>query len=95
MRSLFKLTIPNWRSHTPFVWNATNLVRSRRQKLVNLFTAYGAKTKIVYLETSLKELKLRNKSRQQTVPENIFDRYISNLEIPDLTEAHQIEWFVD
>lgn len=83
------------RSHQPFVWNATNLVRSRRKKLIDLFTAYGAKTRIVYLETGLKELKIRNRSRQQIVPETVIDRYIANLEIPDLTEAHQVEWFVD
>lgn len=83
------------RSQTAFVWNATNIVRAHRRKLIDLFAAYGAKTKIVYLETDLKELKIRNLLRQQIVPEKVIERYISNLEIPDLSEAPELNWVVN
>lgn len=38
------------RQKKPFIWNATNITRQLRSQLISLFTAYGARVKIVYLE---------------------------------------------
>ncbi|NOK59847.1 MAG: AAA family ATPase [Chloroflexi bacterium AL-W] len=80
------------RRREPFVWNATNLTRSIRRMLIDLFDAYKARTHIVYLDTSLHTLFERNRVRQHQVPEVVLRKFIRKLEIPDTTEAHHVEW---
>ncbi len=38
------------RKGVSFIWNATNVTRAMRKQLIDLFVAYNAKTKIIYLE---------------------------------------------
>jgi len=83
------------RAKQSFIWNATNLTRSRRSQLIELFTSYKACVKIIYLETTPEELFKRNSLRQESVPKNIIEKMSSNLEIPDLTEAQEIEWVMN
>ncbi len=83
------------RAKQSFIWNATNLMRSRRSQLIELFTAYKAQIKLIYLETSKEEILRRNSLRQESVPKNIIEKMSSNLEIPDLTEAQQVEWVIE
>ena len=80
------------RRRESFVWNATNLTRSVRRTLIDLFDAYKARIHIVYLETSFHTLFERNRVRQYQVPETVLRRFIRKLEIPDRTEAHTVEW---
>ncbi len=82
------------RSHTPFVWNATNITRSLRLQLVELFSSYGAKVKIVYLEVPYQKLLQQNKNREYVVRENIIQRMINKLEVPAQWEAHEVEYVV-
>ena len=77
-----------------FAWNATNITRNMRSQLISLFTGYGAKVKIVYIEKPYAVWRKQNKEREHMVPENIMDRMLSKLEIPQLTEAHEIEYSV-
>lgn len=83
------------RAEKSFVWNATNLSRQLRSSLINLFSAYHARIRIVYLEVSWEELLRRNHSRAASVPEAVIQRMRDRLEVPDLTEAHQVDWVVD
>ena len=83
------------RAEKSFVWNATNLSRQLRSSLINLFSAYQARIRIVYLEVSWEELLRRNRSRAANVPEAVIGRMRDRLEVPDLTEAHQVDWVVD
>lgn len=83
------------RAKQSFIWNATNLMRSRRSQLIELFTSYKASVKIIYLEANSEELFRRNSLRQESVPKNIIEKMSANLEIPDLTEAQQVEWVID
>ncbi|MBD2083510.1 ATP-binding protein [Coleofasciculus sp. FACHB-542] len=83
------------RAEKSFVWNATNLSRQLRSSLINLFSAYQARIRIVYLEVSWEELLRRNHSRAANVPEAVIQRMRDRLEVPDLTEAHQVDWVVD
>ncbi|WP_228060750.1 MULTISPECIES: ATP-binding protein [unclassified Coleofasciculus] len=83
------------RTEKSFVWNATNLSRQLRSSLINLFSAYHARIPIVYLEVSWEELRRRNHSRAANVPEAVIQRMRDRLDIPDLTEAHQVDWIVD
>jgi len=83
------------RAEKSFVWNATNLSRQLRSSLINVFSAYHARIRIVYLEVAWEELLRRNHSRTANVPEAVIGRMRDRLEVPDLTEAHQVDWVVD
>ena len=78
-----------------FIWNATNLTRLIRQGLIDLFTTYKAWVRIVYLETPYPTLIERNKTREYPVPSKILEKFIRRLEVPELDEAHEIDYFVD
>ncbi|MEQ9236639.1 AAA family ATPase [Coleofasciculus sp. E2-BRE-01] len=83
------------RAEKSFVWNATNLSRQLRSSLINLFSAYHGRIRIVYLEAAWEELLRRNRSRATKVPEAVMQRMRDRVEVPDMTEAHQVEWVVD
>jgi len=78
-----------------FIWNATNITRLMRMQLIDLFTSYGAKVKIVYIEQSYPIWRKQNKERDFPIPENILDKMLNKLEIPQLTEAHDVEYLVN
>ncbi|HEY0752496.1 MAG TPA: AAA family ATPase [Ktedonobacteraceae bacterium] len=80
------------RQRLPFVWNATNIMRLRRQELVALVLAYGGRARIVYLDAPLEEITRRNQQRQERVPDHVLQGFARRIEVPDLTEAHTVEW---
>ncbi len=80
------------RAGASFVWNATNLSRMIRDRCVALFADYGARVRIVYVESSPEVLRRRNRSRERPVPEQVVERLLDRWEVPDLTEAHQVDW---
>ncbi len=80
------------RRRQPFVWNATNISRPLRASLIDLFAAYGARVRIVYLDAPLAVLLQRNRARAAAVPEPVIRKMLHKLDVPDLTEAHQVEW---
>lgn len=82
------------RKHCTFVWNATNLSKKIRVQLIDLFVSYGAKVKIVYIEVPYKQLCVQNKNRTYVVPQKVIERMIAKLEIPSLTEAHELVYKV-
>ena len=82
-------------SETPFVWNATNIVKPIRSGLIRLFAGYRARIRVVYLEVPIDRLLQQNRSRKTPVPTSVIDRYYDRMEIPDLTEAHQLDCFVE
>ncbi|MEG4037065.1 AAA family ATPase [Microcoleus sp. S36b_A4] len=82
------------RSGTSFVWNATNTTKQMRQQLIDLFAAYKARIRIVYIEVPIAEIQERNRSRTAPVPEAVIQKLADRLDIPDITEAHQVEWIV-
>ncbi|NES21226.1 MAG: AAA family ATPase [Symploca sp. SIO3E6] len=77
-----------------FVWNATNLSRQLRSTLINLFANYQGKIRIVYLESPWQELLRRNQHRTHRVPEKVLYRMRHRLEVPNIIEAHQVDWIV-
>lgn len=82
------------RKNQSFVWNATNITRQMRSQLISLFTQYGAKVKIVYIEVPYKKLLNQNNEREHQVPKNVIEKLIDKLEVPDVTEAHSVEYMV-
>ncbi len=83
------------RSKTPFVWNATNITLQMRAQLIELFTTYRAWVKIEYLEVPYKKLLHQNRNREYAVPENVINRLIDKLEIPTLSEGHEIIFHIE
>ncbi len=79
------------RRHQPFVWNATNLNRPRRDPLVELMLAYGARVRLVYVDAPLETVLQRNRQRATAVPEAVVRRMAGRTEPPDLTEAHAVQ----
>jgi predicted kinase len=77
-----------------FVWNATNLSRQLRGGLVRLFAGYQARVRIVYVEVPPEVLFPQNRQRAAPVPEGVIERLLEHWEVPDRTEAHQVDWVV-
>jgi predicted kinase len=80
------------RKRQPFAWNATNVTRQIRAPLIDLFASYQARVRILYLDAPFDTIMARNKQRGNAVPERIVERLASKLDVPDLTEAHAVEW---
>lgn len=78
------------REKTSFIWNATNITKSLRMPLIELFASYGAKVKIIYLEVPYNKLMSQNADREHIVPENVIHKLIQKLEIPTLSEVHEL-----
>jgi predicted kinase len=78
----------------PFVWNATNVIRSQRGGLVTLCTDYHARVRIVYLEVPYQQALRQNQERDAVVPAVVIDRFRRRLEIPNITEAQAVDWMV-
>ncbi len=83
------------RKKQSFVFNATNLTKDRRSKWISLFTDYKAKVKIIYIEVPYKQLMKQNHNRTYKVPEKVIENMIAKLEIPNYSEAHDIEYVVN
>lgn len=77
-----------------FIWNATNITKQMRTQLIDLFVSYGAKVKIIYIEKPYQIWRSQNKNREYPLPEKVLDKLLSKLEIPQLTEAHEVEYIV-
>jgi predicted kinase len=76
----------------PFVWNATNITRLLRRQLVDFFAAYGARVRLVYVDAPLDVILRRNRARPDPVPEKTIARMLEKFELPDLTEAHYVDF---
>jgi predicted kinase len=80
------------RSRQSFVFNATNITSDMRGKWISLFTDYGGRVKIIYLEVPYKQLLSQNHHREHKVPRDVVDKMVGKLEIPGPEEAHEISF---
>ncbi len=79
------------RAQQPFLWNATNVTRQIRKPLIDLFAAYHARIRVVYLDAPLEVILHRDSLRSRPVSEPVIRKLMQKVEVPDLTEAHTIE----
>lgn len=79
------------RERRPFIWNATSLTPLRAQQ-IELFESYGARVRVVYLETGWAENLRRNAGRAAAVPEATLNDMLDKLEPPERFEAQCVEW---
>lgn len=82
------------RQKKPFIWNATNITKEMRARLIDLFINYDANVEIIYIETPYKELINRNSLRERQVPLKVIEKLLRNMEIPNILEAHKVRYFV-
>lgn len=75
-----------------FVWNATNISRSIRDRCTGLAAAYRARITLIGLEAPPHILHARNQARPAPVPTAVIDRLAARWEAPDPTEAHVVSW---
>ncbi len=83
------------RAKKSFVFNATNITRDMRSRWIGLFTDYNARVKIIYIEVPYKTLLKQNSDRDHKVPENVINKLIGKLEIPDFKEAHEVDYIIE
>lgn len=77
-----------------FAWNATNLTHSTREPLIGLLADDGARVEIAYIEPDLETILSQNRHREAIVKEGVILEMLSRLEIPDLTEAHEVRYVI-
>ena len=80
------------RKSEPFVWNATNVSRVLREKVINLCTAYKARVRVVYFEPPIPVIRERNAGRAKKVPARVWERLFDKLDVPTEAEAHFVEY---
>lgn len=82
----------NLRKKQDVLWNGTNMTAQQRASIIDIALQYRAKIKIVYIDCSVSEAIKRNKQRPESsqVKNEIIERYSRKMEIPDLTECHQL-----
>lgn len=79
------------RKKQKFIWDATCIAPEFRSKQLKLFHDYGARTKIIWLETSWNENLKRNRERKAFVPEDVIDKMLDKFQPPQLGEAVEVE----
>jgi predicted kinase len=77
-----------------FVWNGTNVSRQLRRQSLQLLLSYRARVRIVYVEVPPAVLFPQNRRRPAPVPEKVIERLIDRWEVPDLCEAHRLDYVV-
>ena len=80
------------REKISFIWNATNITELIREKQIKLFHEYNAKVKVIFLETSWKEMLKRNANRKRNVSERVISEMLEKLEMVEEFEAEFIKW---
>jgi predicted kinase len=78
------------RAGQDFAFNATNTMGQTRRRWVDLFSEYGARVEIVYLEPPLQVILGRNEGRERPVPSKVIERLVEKLEPPTWAEAHAV-----
>lgn len=80
------------RARTPFVYNAQNITRLTRGKIIDLCRAYDAEVIIHAFDRPLATLLRQNRQRDQQVPESTIRQQARKWEPPTLLEAHEVIW---
>jgi putative nucleotidyltransferase with HDIG domain len=77
-----------------FVWNAASLSRNVRLDCIRLFHGHDARVRIVYVEVPSERLAVHNRERKRPVPDRVIEKLLDRWEVPDRTEAHQVDYVV-
>lgn len=80
------------RAKRDFVFNATNITKDMRGKVIKEFEEYGAKVVVIYIEVPYKKLLQQNNNREYKVPEKAVEDMIWSLDVPDETESYAVKY---
>jgi putative nucleotidyltransferase with HDIG domain len=83
------------RSHTSFIWNATNITLQMREQLIDLLEPYKPSIKIVYREVPYKKLLIQNSDRNFAIPASAIEKMIDKLEVPKEWEGVEVEYIIN
>lgn len=78
-----------------FVWDGCNLTQSVRAPLINYLALKGYKINIIYIEQNYNEWTKRAKRINPELTDTDIDTFLSHLEIPQQTEAHQVHYVIN
>ncbi|GLS18930.1 hypothetical protein GCM10007874_19470 [Labrys miyagiensis] len=92
IQAVFDLAREHLRARRPFVWNATNVTRTMREKIIGLSRAYDAHVVIHVVEQPFRTILRQNKERQAAVPEVVIHTLAAKWEPPSVLEAHEVVW---
>ena len=92
IQAAFEQARQHLRVKRDFIWNATNITRTTREKIVGLARAYDAYVSIHVIERPLALILRQNRDRAASVPEAIIHGLIRKWEPPSILEAHEIVW---
>jgi predicted kinase len=92
IQAAIEATRVHLRAKRNFVWNATNLTRLYRGRIVSLCIDYGATAEIRALDTSASVTRQQNRERDARVPDAVIARMLESWEPPTLLEAHKVVW---
>jgi len=79
------------RAKEPFIFNATNVVLSTRQRWESLFMRYGARVRIKLVDAPLSVLLHRNEHFHRGIPENVIKNLFWKFDTPNLLECHSLD----
>ncbi len=75
-----------------FCWNATNLTKNVRDKIIALARSYDGHVSIHALDTPYLTVLKQNRERASAIPEAAIERYADRWEPPTPLEAHRVVW---
>ncbi|QGM44495.1 AAA family ATPase [Methylocystis heyeri] len=75
-----------------FIWNATNVTRQTREKIISLARGYDAYVAVHVIERPLNVVLRQNKSRERRVPHEVIENLAAKFEPPSVLEAHEAAW---
>jgi len=92
IQAAFDTAREHLRARRDFVWNATNVTASRREKIISLARAYDAHVAIHVIDPPFATVLRQNRSRERMVPEQVIENLARKWEPPSVLEAHEVVW---
>jgi len=80
------------RARRDFIWNATNVTASRREKIIRMARDYDAHVAIHAIEPPYATILRQNRQREHMVPEAVIENLARKWEPPSILEAHEVVW---
>ncbi len=80
------------RAQRPFVWNATNVTKQHRDRIIDLCVDYGARVTLVHVEAPRDQLMIQNEARADPVPRGVISSLTRRWQVPEPSEAHEVRY---
>lgn len=95
MQEAKKIARTYLRKGQDFIWNATKYYYSDAFSAYQSLCRVWARVKVVYVEKDYSVWRKQNREREYPLPESVLDGMLGKLEVPQLTEAHEVEYLVE